>query len=269
MIVPSDSKDKASTSKASEAGVAPESFDPPPTYTPSTSDSPSISLPSSSTQCPSLPRLKPCNLVSLTRENNSIKEDFLLDPSLHIPSGLLPPLAEGESDSTRKNLRLLSKNGSVSTEIVLLAGDPATDDSRKNYRRTTLDIKSQNGSVTARIRTVEEKGRRPIVLVAHSANGSVTVYIPRSFRGFLTIGSKNGSICFSDEVKEYLSTLSEVNSIRRCFLGDFEGWDGESEWIGDEAEVTSNNGRVRVNYVDDLSCTSSGKASFWSRMLGR
>jgi hypothetical protein len=69
-----------------------------------------------------------------------------------IPTSLLPPLSPEESEADRKNLSLHSTNGSVNGEIWLLGTQGAQPiDSKKPTKRTTLDIGSDNGSVTARV----------------------------------------------------------------------------------------------------------------------
>jgi hypothetical protein len=70
---------------------------------------------------------------------------------MSIPSYLLPPLGPEESEENRKNLSLHSKHGSVTAEIWLLGVRDAQPFDSKKTKRTTLDICSQNGSVTARV----------------------------------------------------------------------------------------------------------------------
>ncbi|KAJ7813972.1 hypothetical protein B0H13DRAFT_1515525, partial [Mycena leptocephala] len=51
-----------------------------------------------------------------------------------------------------------------------------------------------------------------------SSNGDSVIYVPRSFRGLVTVSSRNGSVRFSLSVN--LVTFIKVNNTRRCFIGD-------------------------------------------------
>ena len=117
--------------------------DPPPTYVPS-SDFPPVRPPEIVK-----PPSQACNFISFVRKNNSVKGSFVVDPSLLIPSALLPPLPEGEAEESRKNLRLESTNGSVDTDIMLVGED--VSENVKTNPRTTLHLKSENGRVVARV----------------------------------------------------------------------------------------------------------------------
>lgn len=70
-----------------------------------------------------------------------------------MPLFLRPPLAPGETEETRKNLRLESIHGHVHADITLvddaaLAGEiqPA-----KRNRRVLMHMKSTHGGITAKI----------------------------------------------------------------------------------------------------------------------
>ena len=96
-----------------------------------------------------LPRVKPCNYLSLTRTVNSVKGVFVVDPTLRIPSSLLPALEDGETEDDRKNLRLVSSHGSVDVNIFLLAGERG--ESETGTARTRMLVGSYNGSIVARL----------------------------------------------------------------------------------------------------------------------
>ncbi|KAJ7880678.1 hypothetical protein B0H13DRAFT_1630296, partial [Mycena leptocephala] len=80
-----------------------------------------------------------------------------------------------------------------------------------------------------------------------SSNGTVTIHLPRTFRGPLHLTTRNGSGRFSDALKAALTTFSEVNSTRRCFVGDFSDWT-------EEISVESMNGNVKVGYEVEVVC---------------
>lgn len=83
--------------------------------------------------------LRPTNFVYVNRSNSSIKETCAINSALEIPQSLLPPLEAGET--VRKNVSMISKNGSVNGTIHLLEGGLRAD----------LLLRSQNGSVEARV----------------------------------------------------------------------------------------------------------------------
>jgi len=111
-------------------------------------------------------------------------------------------------------------------------------------------------------------GRKPFHITATSKNGSVTLHLPRSFQGFLTLTTTNGTIIFSDQLAPHVTTFSHVSSTKRCFIGDLTSWlDRDQEWKGDEVTASSHNGKVKLQFVDEVKATK-GKGNFWSRALG-
>lgn len=75
----------------------------------------------------------------------------MIDPTLVIPPALLPPLAEGETEDTRRNLMLDSKNGTVDADVYILPLRSESSAVMKQRQRTTILAKSWNGSVTTKI----------------------------------------------------------------------------------------------------------------------
>ena len=69
-----------------------------------------------------------------------------------MPRSLLPPLAAGESEDDRKNVKFDSKFWGVDASISLLgdAQDPSVDEA-KLKKRTSLDVKSEHGSIKLRL----------------------------------------------------------------------------------------------------------------------
>jgi hypothetical protein len=105
-------------------------------------------------------------------------------------------------------------------------------------------------------------------MTASSRNGSVAVYLPRSFHGFLTLSSANGSIVFSDAVSPNVTTFSHVTTTKRCFMGDLTAVPESGEWSGDELVANSHNGKVKVFYVDEIkSAKPRAKSSIFSRIF--
>jgi len=101
---------------------------------------------------PSVPNIQPCNFVNVFRADSKIKGTWLLDPALSIPSELLPPLSEGESEQTRKNLSLQTKDGSIKATIfVLPTTTEAWHQTVDRPLRAVIDTSTKDGDVTIRI----------------------------------------------------------------------------------------------------------------------
>lgn len=97
----------------------------------------------------STPNAQPCNFVSVSRRDSSIKGTWLLDPMLSIPSDLLPPLPEGESESTRKNLSLQTKDGTIIANIFVLltTAEELQKMADKMNLRILIDTSTKDGHV--------------------------------------------------------------------------------------------------------------------------
>jgi hypothetical protein len=249
---------------------APLAFDPPPAYTASAAASNS----STSRGPPSSAfRNKPSNYISLNRTNDSIKGKFVIDPFITVPRSLLPQLDRDETDENRKNLKLDSRNGSIDADITLLSGTESVGlEEAKRKKRTALDIRSANGYINAKLRThaISASGILvPFYLYANGRNGSVTIGLPRTFEGLLTIYAKNGSIKLSDEIYERLSMFNEDNHTQRCFVGDLASFTGH-DWKGNEVDIEATNGRVKIFLVDQVEPeTSKAKGGLFSRVWGK
>lgn len=147
----------------------------PPSYYNNTSDQNAIaSASSSSTPLQPTFKSKPTNYLHLFNDNSSIKGEYVIDPGMTIPTSLLPPLSSEESEADRKNLSLHSTHGSVNADIWLLGARAAQpSDSKKSTKRTTLDVGSDNGSVTARVvcRLFDCDSSPLIRMLAHYSRG--------------------------------------------------------------------------------------------------
>jgi len=108
--------------------------------------------------------------------------------------------------------------------------------------------------------------RNSFDLKVMSTNGSVTVHIPRSFQGLLTVSTRDG-ISFSSQLSEHVTTFSEVNNIRKCFVGDLSSWGEAGEWAGDKVTAETQNGRVKVQFTDEVIPESARSRGFLGRVL--
>jgi len=222
-------------------------FDPPPVYV--ASQSPPINT--STSMPPSLPRTrnKATNYTYISRTNRSIRGSFVIDPLLTVPR---LPLSVHEREGNRKNLKLNSRNGPIDADITLLSGTESLSlGEAKRKKRTTIDIRADNGSVDTRLRTESPSGILiPFKLKAISDNGSVTAGLPRDFKGLLTIFVRNGPVDISDEIFERISMSTENSSTCQYFVGDLSLYD--DDWQGNEVNLEVTNGRLKVYLVDEM-----------------
>jgi len=271
IVVSEDQPSKKATEANLERTQVVQVDDPPPLYTASDSQ-----IATSSTQSPSrnLPDIKPSNFVYLSRANSSVKGTWVIDPSLSIPSSFLPPLVSGETEETRKNIFLESKNGVVDGEIFILPTSTDSLSAMLHRQRVLVRGSSRNGSVTTKIHDVSSysvgETRLPIQISCYSSNGSIHIYLPRSFQGPLSVQTHNGSLRFSEPVKQLLTPFSEMNGVQRSFLGhlDSSKWENGAEWVGDELAAESKNGNVKIYFDDEGDTPFRAKSqSFFGRIF--
>jgi hypothetical protein len=121
-------------------------------------------------------------------------------------------------------------------------------------------------------RTVEPRPFLNIEVRAH--NGSITVTIPRSFRGQLTLHTDNGHVHLSPSLAPRAAWLSAVNATHTYFVGERPGcgkWHtGESE-DGDEVDgliASSKNGSIKVSYDEENVTKGPGVLSSLFKAMG-
>jgi len=222
---------------------------------------------------PAPPNTKPSNFIRILQPNSKIKGSWTIDPALRIPTAFLPPLAPNETEATRQNLNLESRNGTVDADVYIIPTREA--DQKPSNQRVTMHTSSTNGSVTTMVHDMiasgPEKTRLPLLISTGSTNGRVSVYLPRSFHGFVSVELRNGSLRYSRDVQELLTPLSEVNRTQRAFIGHFDPseLENDTEWTGDELIVRANNGNVRVSFDDEVNPVASlSEGGFWARLFG-
>ena len=99
---------------------------------------------------------------------------------------------------------------------------------------------------------------RPFLSIdVRAHNGGVSITIPRSFRGQLTLHTDNGWVQLSSALAPRAAALSTVDGTRTFFVGERPcggrwhtgaGRDGEEV---DEVMGWSKNGSVKVSYDDE------------------
>jgi len=128
-------------------GLQTSESDPPPSY----SLRPDEVASGSERQCQLPLDIKPSNFTRLQRTNGAVKGTWLVDTSLFIPQSFLPPLESDETEETRNNISLQSKNGAVDVDIFIKT--PNHDAAGVSSSRSGVRIctSSHNGSVTTRV----------------------------------------------------------------------------------------------------------------------
>ncbi|KAH8993601.1 hypothetical protein EDB86DRAFT_2805533, partial [Lactarius hatsudake] len=235
----------------------------PPPYAP-----PQDSPQGSSLQVATLPRsglppnLPPTNYLHVKEKNNAIKTKILLDLSMPPPQASALPT--GIHDPDMSHLLLDSHNGAVSGEVWVHRpnlGDTSSGRNKDKRERARLAFHSHNGAIKALHIHPSMAEPRPFLRIeAKGHNGSVTISIPRSFRGQLTLHTDNGRVVLSP-----CAGTSRLNAVRAqritCVLCR-----GEGEEV-DEVIGWSKNGSVKVSY-DDEDLAGAGVLSSLFRAMG-
>ncbi|KAJ6538730.1 hypothetical protein B0H10DRAFT_2140146 [Mycena sp. CBHHK59/15] len=205
------------------------------------------------------PKLNPTNFVSVfrkthkrafsfSRANASIKGTFAVNPFLAIPAALLAPLARGES--ARKNLLLKVENGGIDVDVHLIGEPPESHDVHPPVVRTELHLELCGGTennafpLIAKIHTPTLR-RPPFRLTLAAQNGFLSLHLPLSFHGLLTVrvraGDLNSHITLSSALGAHATILSEDSTSRAYFVGEME----TGRWEGDVAEIGFSGGVER------------------------
>ncbi|KAH8115110.1 hypothetical protein DFH11DRAFT_146740 [Phellopilus nigrolimitatus] len=258
MLVPNDSKLAEEQGDEAEVSSGPEH---PPPYAPSSSEtSPAETSASGARPLPQTPNLPASNFSLIKRDNESIKGTYVVDPGLRIPDELVPSALDFDGEDGRKNLQLESKNGSISTVVWLVDSDSGEE----QKRRALIDVKSQSGSISVKMNAITP---RQYALSAYSRSGSVSVALPSSFVGPVTMFTVHGSVSLSNSVTSRLITFSEIDGKGSCFIGDIKAanYTGIEGWTGSTLDIGSQSGRLKLSFVDEEQSTEG--SGFFSRLF--
>ncbi|KAF7430396.1 hypothetical protein PC9H_006101 [Pleurotus ostreatus] len=201
-----------------------------------------------------------------TQKQLPIKGHFAINPFMHVPGNLLASLPESENSSnqfSRKlNLRLDVQNGGIDVDIHLL-GDAARAGEGGRKERAFLHLEVKDGyeqgldkfPLVTRIHT-PDLARPPFHLVANAVNGYVSLHLPNSFHGLLTVHVSAGDLEKHIEIASGLMAhavlLRETTDSRSYFIGEMGGWvKNEDNWEGDEIVASVEHGLVRAQFEDE------------------
>ena len=203
-------------------------------------------------------------------------------------------------DEDSSHLILDSYNGAVNGEVWLLSANredaAAHEDNKSQRERVHLHFRSHNGAVRAQVvrglcqrakphacrvltdyfgsilfylvrqhihpRTVEPRPFLNIEVGAH--NGAITVTIPRSFHGQMTLHTKNGHVNLSPMLSARAASLSVLDGTHTYFVGERPScgrWHTGEGDDGDEVDgliASSKNGSIKVSYDDEVTSIIKG-----------
>ncbi|KAF7326149.1 hypothetical protein MKEN_00466400 [Mycena kentingensis (nom. inval.)] len=234
--------------------------DPPPAY-----GTPPPAAPPPPPKAPSPPSdIKAANYVTISRRDGAIRGAFVVDPRLKIPAQLLAPLLKDETEETRRNINLSTKDGRIDADVWVVSDEEADCKCRRKVR---VGVHTGDGNVGFRLHTTATNPytpRTPLSLKLHTGDGHVNLELPRAFRGPLTVHLHDGRLRLSPALTAVTTIFSESNGISRCFIGDYaeSGWaDAPGEWTGDEAEVTSRDGNLNLWFDDEKAIREEAAAA--------
>ncbi|KAK0442745.1 uncharacterized protein EV420DRAFT_1070025 [Desarmillaria tabescens] len=192
------------------------------------------------------PPRQPGNYMTIIRDSGPIKQEFLINPTLSVPSELLPPLTAHETENSRNNLNIEAKWGEIDVNIEVMKSDWLT--------RCRVDIRA-HGDIVIRlglpgIVSPDDPIRPgPLCLMdVCASSGSIYLLIPRKrMEGPLNITSRR-DVSFSSALTKDLTTFNERGKRRECFIGNFAAW---SEGMGDVINLEAKAGGVLVQYNDE------------------
>ncbi|PBK67373.1 hypothetical protein ARMSODRAFT_1020409 [Armillaria solidipes] len=191
------------------------------------------------------PPRQPGNFMTIIRDSGPINQSFLIDPTLSVPSELLPTLTPSEQGSggTRNNLNLEAKYGEIDADIEVMKSTKLT--------RIRVDVRSRS-DVVIRLRlpgTVSPGDlNRPGPLCTIdicATSGNIYLLIPKKRLVGKFVATARGDVKFSTTLEKDLSAFNEKGKRRECFIGDCRMW---SEGMGDVINLEAKAGAVWVQY---------------------
>ncbi|KAL5521572.1 hypothetical protein ACEPAF_2320 [Sanghuangporus sanghuang] len=152
-----------------------------------------------------------------------------------------------------KNVCLMSKNANINAEIWVVGRSPENtgdDGSMYGRKKAGIDIRSKNGFIHVKMHANQISPS--FALRIANKNGGVRVILPRTFSGPLTTRTQNGWVSFSPELASFTTTFTEIRGLRKSFVGDFlDSGYGRGEWPGCSLDITCENGRIKLCYLDE------------------
>ncbi|KAK7457762.1 hypothetical protein VKT23_010101 [Stygiomarasmius scandens] len=199
------------------------------------------------------------NYISLNQPLGSIDCKYIIDPFVYIPRAFLPPLAEGQSEVSRKNLSLRTKMGGITADVTMWHDDSAErkEKMEKGGKMVNMEMKALVGTIWLKLRDPTPRPtsqRPPFFLRCFTRTGTLFVELPRSFHGFILVTTTVGAVTLSTSLQSTARWLDSGLRSRRCFIGDMSGLsdhENGNTWTGDEVKLEASFGAVQISYVDE------------------
>lgn len=163
------------------------------------------------------PPRQPGNYMTIIRDSGPIKQSFLIDPSLSIPSELLPAMTPSELESrggTRNNLNLEAKYGEIDADIEVMKST--------KWTRVRVDVRSRS-DVVIRLRLPDTISpgdtNRPGPLCTVdicATSGNIYVLIPKKRLVGKLVSTARGDVTFSKPLLKDLSAFNEKGKRSDC-----------------------------------------------------
>jgi hypothetical protein len=234
------------SSPASETAPAPPAYaESPPVYTPS----PGGGLASD-------PGSQYGNHYIIKREFGELRGTFMIDPCLIVPSVMLPNISPG---GVHPNLEARTHLGSINVDLHIVAKQPFNG-------RAIVDLSTELGNATVRL----HESSVPLSLNVTTEIGTLSLAIPRNFRGMISQATEIGRNILSPDVREITTSRSDVRGHRRLFIGDPQGpgWANNGEtWTGHEIILRAQIGGINVSFMDEPQDLRSGWTRFATSLM--
>lgn len=111
--------------------------------------------------------------------------------------------------------------------------------------------------------------RAPFHATVSTEHSSITLWLPRDFQGPVSIYTRHGAIKVSAAFMERVTLCHEADHTRRLFVGDMTAVSEGSVGRGDEVTVRTEQGRVRVRFVDEEDEEGGKGKGLLARVFGR
>ncbi|KAK0237938.1 hypothetical protein EDD85DRAFT_832385 [Armillaria nabsnona] len=192
------------------------------------------------------PPRQPGNFMTIIRDSGPIKQSFLINPTLSVPSSLLPPLTPHETEDCRNNLNIEAKWGEIDADIEVMKSGWLT--------RFRVDIRAY-GDIVIRLRLPDvvspDDPTRPgplCLMDVYASSGNIYLLIPRKrLEGPMNVTTRR-DVSFSPALSKDLNTFNERGKRRECFIGNFATW---SDGMGDVINLEAKAGKISVQYNDE------------------
>ncbi|KLO17019.1 hypothetical protein SCHPADRAFT_185939 [Schizopora paradoxa] len=194
--------------------------------------------------------LKPTTFIRKSLKKGSISGEYLVDTGLS--------RGGTEQSSFKPTVHLEAVEGNINAKIWLIASD---DGSLPNEDRCPLLILNcVNGFINLEI--VADCNNVSFTLKVSCKNGGVSVAIPSSFVGPLSLQTRNAHTRNYPKLARDLTTFADVEGDKKCFIGDYlsSGF-GDGPWEGSSMDITCDTGRIKLFYDDELNRSNSQKNS--------